>query len=805
MARTKAARVSSARRRLYHGDDAKDSRPKTDDEQFMETARARFKLAQDAESKQRQRELDDLRFYAGDQWPAELITQRQGQEAIGNVPPVPARPCLVINKTLQPVAAVTNQQSALDLSAELIPADDFEGLVGPIDDTEIELREGLLRRIQRDSEAQSARLWAAERAAIAGRGYWTIATKYVEGQSFDQDAYVNRVFNQNSVSVDPAHESPTAEDADWGFVGSFLPWERYKAEFPKASNDAKNVVVSSCDTDDDFKALGEEYPGWFTMDGDTRMCRVVDYYYIERTSKELWLLPDGSCCWKADAPKGTVPKATRTCIEKSVKWAKLDGAQRLDYGDWPGPDIPIIKVLGRELQPYDADRRSEGMVRPMRDSGQALNATVSKAVETQSLAPIPPWQMGAGQDEGFEQEYLLSTTRTLSTLHYNVYDEQGRQYPNMPTRTSAGVELQAMFSSIQMFGEFVKDTTLVPAASLGDIDPAIKSGNAIEQILDEAKRGISHFIDNLVRSTKREAQILNNLLYPLYGMRPGRLARIITGEGETKTLIIGQPFQPDPKGRPQPLTDAMTGQPMSPEQAKQVDQAKHYALTENASFNIAIKVTKNADTRRQKESHVLGQLIAANPSEMSIIGDKFFESLDSPGHKEMAERHKLVLDPRILAYLEEQKTGQKGNPQVQALTQQVQELQQKLQSDTAKAQIDAQTKLQIAKMESDDKRWVASLQWQTTGAIGEAKINQQAAEATLNASSRVEAAVLKESGVTAKVLSGQAHEAGLAAMQNTHDRVGQIIDHAHEAALVTHQAVTNAENMPPPIQETPNA
>ena len=65
------------------------------------------------------------------------------------MPPVPARPVITVNKMREPIHQVQNEERLSDLAPQLVPADDFEALVGALDDTEIELREGLIRRIQR--------------------------------------------------------------------------------------------------------------------------------------------------------------------------------------------------------------------------------------------------------------------------------------------------------------------------------------------------------------------------------------------------------------------------------------------------------------------------------------------------------------------------------------------------------------------------------------------------------------------------------------------------------------------------------
>ncbi|MDQ1255778.1 MAG: hypothetical protein QG656_372 [Candidatus Hydrogenedentes bacterium] len=772
------ATTSRVKRRRPAGfeDHELEKRSLSPDDAFMQLARDRFKQAADADEKQRQRELDDLRFYAGDQWPEDVLIARQGMSAIGDNPAVPARPCLVINQSLQPVAQVLNQERSMDMGAELVPADDFEGLIGPIDDTEIELREGLLRRIQRAPETAESRTWAFERAAIAGRGYWGIGVRYVSGLTFDQEVYVEKYFNQACVSLDPFHESSTGSDAEWGFIGRDVPWEQYKVEFPKAAKGKQNAVLTGYDEDEDFRALGEQYPGWFTVNNKQRSCRVVTYYWTERDSRMLGLLADGRMGWMGTPPKdatpeelaeylpdGMEPVEQREVVEKSIKWAKIDGVQKLDEGDWAGPDIPIIKVVGRELQPYDDDRRSEGLVRPMRDAGQGFNAAVSKGVEVINLAPIPPWQIAAGQDEGFEDEYLMSTTRTISALHYNTHDANGVPYPGKPERTNAGVDIGPIWASINLFGEAIKNTTLTPSATLGDVDPSLKSGRAIREVLDQAKKGTSNFLDNQARSIRREAQILNNLFYPVYGIRPGRMARIMTGEGESRTVMLGQPFVTDDKQRPQAApAGAVPGQ----------NGVKQYQLTDT-TFNVVVKISKAYDTRRQEAAQLFSDLVAANPNEMAITGDLLFESLDSPGAKQAAERHRLMLAPPILQHIQQQKSGQAPpNPAVQAQMQQMQAamqaMQQQLQeaqAGTQKAQIDAQTKLQIADADRAQKAQEAELKAQLELVLEQLK--QQA---------ETNRAILKLTGTQREQEAAQQHEHAVIAHEASIPQMTSAVD-----------------------------
>jgi len=669
--------------------------------EFLRVARERFRQGQEASAKQRQRMLDDLAFYAGGehQWDPDTLRSRKAQGATGGMPPVPARPCLTINKVKEPVHQVQNQERQSEMGISLVPADDWGDLATPVSDNEIELREGLTRRIQRESEAADARSWAFARATIAGEGTYRVLTRYVPGKTWDKEVYVARIYNQASVTWDPAHEQPDGSDAEWVFIGADLPWDRYRREHPRVASGAKNLLAQADDAA--FRALGEEYPGWFTATGDTRSARVVEYFYTEWMSETLVKLASGETFWRDEFPED-LPKDQivdeREVVTKQIKWAKIDATQILEETDWEGPDMPVIKVLGEELQPFDGERRVEGMVRPARDAQQGFNAMVSKWVESVGLAPIPPFQVAEGQVEGYEQWYQAANTRTLPYLPYRTKDLTGTSV-GAPTRTNVDTPIQAIAASVQMFDEAIKSTTLVPSVQLGQAtDAQLKSGKAIQALQEQAALGTSNYLDNLRRSIRYEGQIINNLLYPIYG-RPGRLARMLNGENEPVAVRIA-----GSNGSAAPMVGVAGRQPsgpMPPAARASAPAEKQYALTEHANFNVIVKVTRSFDSRRTEEATTIGNLLQAQPALMAWFGDLFFKNQDGPGHAEMAERAEVMLDPKIQQLRQSKQQGTPVPPELQA---QLAQLQQQVQQAE---QILTQAKQEL---ESKDRELTLKLQ-----------------------------------------------------------------------------------------------
>ncbi len=762
------------------------------DDDFIALARDRFDQGQTAGEAQSQRENNDLSFYAGNQWEPTQITARAGLNSINGLPPVPARPTLTINKVREPVRTVLNSEEQADFTLQIVAADDFGELVPENEENtkEIELREGLLRMLQRTPEAQDARLWAASRAAISGTGWYRVMTRFLPGKTWDKEIYTERIFDQSSITADPAHEQPDGSDCDWLFDGVLMPIDRYEAEHGKRGNRVSEAAGDS----GEWTKLCSQYPNWFKQDGKTRSVLVMNYWYTERETQSLCLLADGSSVYRSELPKD-FPKAQivdeREETKKIIKWCKIDGAQVLDETDWEGPDMPYVKVLGEELHPFDDERRAEGMVRPMRDAGVGFNAMVSKLVEVVGLAPIPSLMVQEGTVAGFETWYQLAATRTLPYLPYRAVNAMN-QPANPPTTVPRDPPIQPIAMALQVLDEAIKSTTAVPDTQLGHQDPTVKSGKMADTLIAQSQLSTSHFLKNLQRSMRYEGQIENNLLYPIYGTRPGRLARIVDGSGDSKSVRIGAGQSQAPMQMAQ-QPGAVLGLQQPP---------KTYTLSKDANYNVVVKVTKNPGTLRQEEAATMGSMIEASPPLIAVLGDLFFANQDGPGHKEAAERMKVMLDPKVQQMLaQKEQGGPRIPPQVmQQMAQQKQQLDdahlllQKAAQELQGKQAELDNKIQLQQMSDDTKKEIAAADRETKITVAElgakvdrialfleerARIGLQEHEARQALSDHAHEAVMAGQAQQHAMASGAA-DAGTAADQ-------QMAQQQHEAEMSAQQ------------------
>jgi hypothetical protein len=762
------------------------------DSDTLKRAREQFKLADDADTNQADRERDDLAFYAGDQWPADVLAARMGQNENNGLPAVPARPSLVINKVREPVRQVQNEIRDSDIGIELVPADDFGDLGITPDDSEVTLREGLVRRAIRDSNGQDAWSWGGDRADIAGRGYFMVMTRFLPGKTNRQEVYLHRIFNQNGVKGDPSRTEPDGSDASFWFVGTWMLLDKVKAEYPKAFDGTPNPIADW--NEQDFMSAAETFPNWYqTTEGRSAdgkhvgkplAVRVVDHFYTEYDSKTLVTLESGEAVWEDEAPEGAVivEGSKRTVPNPRIKWCKIAGGiVELDRTDWPGTMMPVIEIVGEEIHPYDEQRRVEGMVRNARDSQRAFNYTISKWVESVGLAQIPRDRLDPDSIDGYQNWWAVANTRALPYLPVRTRDDQGQEFRE-PKQANVDPNILAYAQGVALFDQMIKSTTAVPDPTLGNVDPSLKSGRAIRETVANAKASTSNFLSYRMRSLKRAALVINDLLYPIYGQEPGRLVRLMTGDGQAESMVIGDPQQGLPQAHPQ--------------QQKALKVAK---LTKDAMFNVAVKITKNFDTRREQENAMMGDLIAAAPEMMMpVIGDLYIGSSDMPNRKQAAKRFRVMLAPPIQKMLAEEESGGEQIPpaaqakmaEMQQQLQLAEQAMQELAKDAEGNQLKAETQLQVEAMKADLERMKAELEVQRV----QFEADRDLKLAEMDNATKIRIAEI--AAETKGLVSAQAleHEAIALAHTQQHEATQASEQREHEARVTAHgSAMQDAE------------
>ena len=733
-------------------------------------ARRRWQKCADAESAQRKRILLAKQFRAGDQWHDAIKIAREGSMAIQGQPAQPPRPCLVVDRLSQPVRQVSNTIKNASFGFDVLPN-------GAGADTETaDIFKGYMRRVHNMARGESPVEWAADGAIEGGIGWFRLRTDYVyetwdgdvnDPEVFDQEVRMERITNNLTVYCDPSAMRPTRSDAQFMFVTEDLDKDEFKRRYPKA--DMRGL--------EEFMALGDMV-GWMTTDS----IRIAEYYRIDYTNRTFCKLVDGSIVEKVkDGPTYEKDQilTERVMRVPSVKCDIINAVESLQQYEWVGSRIPLIPVLGEELN-VDGKPVLRGIISEGMDAQRMVNYTYSGAMETFALAPKAPFVAAAGQIDAYISLWQQANTANLSYLPYNPIDIMGTMVPP-PQRQNFEPPIQAAVMLMQASEEAIKATTSTGDASLGNSHPNERSGRALQALQAASDLSNSNYPDNVRRALIYAAELMMEVIPKI--TRPGQILQIMGVDEEPEQVMIGQPYKPNANGVPEPAPPDIT-----PEQAKmKASLFKFYDLN-NGRYAVTVSVGKATATKREEGAMALGELIPHLPPAMAAVATPdYVRQLSFPGAQKIAERLEKALPPE----LQPQKDGEQApdpqqlQMQIQQLNQQLQQAMQAIQTDQAKqqahiqsAQIDAQSKQQDTAIDADVRMKIAQMQaqleWRKAALDAETKI-------------RIEEMKLRGLAMQAEV------DAQEAALQRATGIQSQQSDQQHEAALTEHGQQAQSE------------
>ena len=598
---------------------------RTDKEKFLQTARDRFQLVNEAEAEMRVKMLDALNFYNGEQWPADVLASRKDAN----------RPCLTFNRTKGFVHQISNDIRQQKPSPNVRPVDDNSDV-----DTADAIK-GLIRHTENISKADAVRGYAGIHQVICGRGWYRVTTEYcyddVEGDplaAFDLEVFIRRIKNQASVYADPMAQEPDYSDMKWCFVIEDVLKTDFVTEHP-------NATAASID----YASVGDNGKYWAGKD----TIRVAEYFYIEPHKQEMALVirpEDGMPIVMplSEVPKGVEIHKKRTVTQQKVKWAKITATDILEEKDWEGKWIPIIPYLGEELY-INGKTHLNGIVADMADAQRQYNYMRTMQTETIALAPRAPWVIAHGQLEGFEKFWESANTKNWSHLPYNAIDVNGNLAPP-PQRQQFEPAIQATTVAVREAAEDLKGTTGIYDASLGNRSNE-NSGIAIKQRQIEGDTANFHFADAVGVGINHESRILIDL-YPKIYDRPGRIMRILGEDGSEKKGLIGDGNQPPPEEQQQ-LPSGIAG---------------IYNLGAG-KFDVATDIGPSFQTRRKEAADSMLRFAQAAPNLLPRFADLMAKAQDWPYAAEIAKR---LVPPDVA------KEEQEGKPDPQQLMMQLQQL-----------------------------------------------------------------------------------------------------------------------------------
>jgi hypothetical protein len=589
---------------------------------FLETVRERYKVCLEADKSNRDRAREALAFRNLEQWDPKLKRDRENDTE-------GARPCLVVDKLNQHVQQVVNDQRQNRPQIKVRPVDD-KG------DPEVaKILDGIIRHIHDASHADIAYDTGFEHAVDGGFGYWRILTEYCDPMSFEQDLRIKRIRNRFSVYLDPERQEPDGSDAKYGFILYKLSKDKFKAEYGDVAKEAL----------EDFDFQGKEFAEWY---GDDWVL-IAEYYWIDKKKTQIVMLADaeGTVMTKEEyeslqPPPGAVKPAIQAERETEipqVRWRTVTGTKVLKTTEWPGYCIPIVEVVGNELDIEGKVHRS-GMLHAAMDAQRVDNYATSAFIEQVALAPRAPWVAEETQIEGHENEWRTANRRNISVLKYKARTVDGAIIP-APTRLPPpgiplgwqAVLMQAEHNIQAAMGRY--------DASLGE-ESNEKSGKAIIARQRKGDIGAFHFQDNQTRSLRHTGRILLEVLPKFYDTR--RVARII-GEDGTPDSVTVDPDLADDQGNPIAYRETKN------EAGKVIERIYNLGF---GKYDVTVVAGPGYATRRLEAAEAMLEISRGNNDFLMNMGDIVFKSQDWPGADQIAERFKKMLPPGMAEKDEDQ-------------------------------------------------------------------------------------------------------------------------------------------------------
>lgn len=607
---------------------------------------------------------EDIEFIASNQWDEKVEEDRRAND----------RPVMTFPKLTQFLDQLVGEEMGQRPTIKVSPGDGFSSKlkVNTQADKSIPLAQtyaGLIRQIERSSNARTAYDNGFEGAAGWGFGHWRILRRYV-ADSFDQELIIAPIWDPFSVAWDAAAQEYTREDAMWCAIRAKVPEKEFERRHP-------NAVAGTLD----FSAISHASE-WF-QDG---MVLLTEYYRKVHEDQTLLLLSDGSVIReprdkKVDikdelAQRGLTVVRDRVHKGHRIDWYLCTGTDILEGPlEEPGDYIPVIPCWGRMLY-HKGRMRYRGLIRNAKDEQRSYNYSRTALIEKQALAPKAPWVIADEQIGEYQDIWSTANSKNHAFLPYKgVRTGSGTPLPP-PQRQFGSTDVSGIIEMVQLSEQGMK-------SSIGIYDPSLgqksneQSGKAILARQQQGDRITAPFMENLAKSIAYTGRVLVNKIPRVYDGE--RLVRVLHDDETEDTVVINSKILDNETGKEVLINDLTVGR-----------------------FEVAVDIGPSFLTRRIESAQSMLEFTQAVPAAGPFMADLIAQNSDWPGADAAAKRLKRALIPPAL--LEGEEGGAEIPPEAQAkidqLTAAVEQTQMQLQQAMEAAQ-KLSTELDTAKMEKE--------------------------------------------------------------------------------------------------------
>lgn len=582
---------------------AKTEKKARNDDEFLMLVRKKFDKVISSESINRKSAVEDLKFKNGEQWPEAMRSDRTIQK----------RPCLTINKMKTFVHQITNDQRQNRPAINVSPVGDRS------DPNTAKMLKGLIRQIERQSNADIAYDTGFDGAVSNGWGYWRVLTEYEDEDSFDQVIRIGRIRNPFRVYIDPDSQEPDGSDAKWAFISDLIPRAEFEEDYPD-----KDPMTW------EEGGAGDEFKNWTTQSH----VRIAEYFCFETETRTLVHLRNGHVGFKDDLTaelQNEEPDKEREVHVKKIKWYKISGKQILDEQDWVGKWIPIVKVIGDEVD-VEGKVTYAGLIRDAKDPQRMYNYWVTAETEQVALMPKAPYIMEEGQVEGHEKMWNQANDKAFPYLLYKSSSVSGKPAPPPQRQPFAGPP-QGVIAAKMAAAQDIQATTGIRFDATLQERMYDESGKALRELKRTGDLGNFHYVDNLARSLRHTGRILIDLIPKIYDTP--RVLTILREDDSEEQIRI----------------EPGLGVPHKDQQNQATGKLEKLYNPKVGSYEVAVTIGPSYATKRAEAADSLLAFMKAVPQSGPLIGDLVAKNMDWPGAEEISARMAAMLPPNIQAML----------------------------------------------------------------------------------------------------------------------------------------------------------
>lgn len=584
----------------------------------------------------------------GFQWSASAKNSRLDETNV--------RPVLELNQTKTFIDQIINPVISNPPGVHVIPA-----YADPGDNTlsTANICEGMLRSIEINNGGQAAFLHAFKTALYGGFGAFYLRADWEKEKSFNKKLIIEKILDPTHVRWDSSSVSPDGSDMRYAMIDEAMSKEAFEAAYPDIPKDWYDQLNES---GNEINSLT-----W----GEREKPIITNFIYKHTVQETLYQLKerdeDGNpvCVWEdedfnmkdVEEDKDGEP-ISRLASRTKTYWKKLGGGYLLDESEWPGTNIPVYIVPGKDIK-VENERHLLSMTRYLKQAQEGINYAYSGIVERAGLAPQGHW-MAAAEAVGPDYEQLYAESHLhKKLLIFNAYDSNAQETRQLPVpQYIAPPNIDPNLVSLLNYSvEAMKAISGLFNPSVGNAEQEL-SGVAIGKLQQQGTTANSDYLHHSVRVYRRLMNDILDLIPEYYSEE--RQMEITGKDGTQASVWINKPYK-----------DKQSGKMITHDVTKR-------------RYQCVVEIGKGYSTQIQENAEWINSQAQANPMIAQTLPDLLFKiggeaaGADASLVREGVERIKRALPPQLLANTQLDQANLP--PQVQSILGQNQQKMQEMQT-----------------------------------------------------------------------------------------------------------------------------